>query len=45
MYEAGMNVPEEFEIIDFQGGVYAVATDIDQQTDLSVTHPVRKWEI
>ena len=33
MYEDGMNVPDEFEIIDFQGGLYAVATDIDQQTD------------
>lgn len=33
MYEDGMNVPNEFEIIDFQGGLYAVATDIDQNTD------------
>ena len=28
-----MNVPNEFEIVDFQGGLYAVATDIDQKTD------------
>ena len=33
MYEDGMEVPEEFDIIDFQGGLYAVATDIDQKTD------------
>lgn len=33
MYEDGMTVPPEFEIIEFQGGLYAVATDIDQQTD------------
>ena len=33
MYEEGMDVPKEFEIIDFQGGLYAVATDIDQKTD------------
>lgn len=33
MYENGMNVPNEFEIVDFQGGFYAVATDIDQKTD------------
>ena len=26
-------VPEEFDIIDFQGGIYAVVTDIDQKTD------------
>ncbi len=33
MHEDGMNVPKELEIIDFQGGLYAVATDIDQKTD------------
>lgn len=33
MHEDGMNVPDEFEIIDFPGGLYAVATDIDQKTD------------
>ena len=33
MYDEGMDVPEEFEIIDFKGGLYAVATDIDQKTD------------
>lgn len=34
MYEDGMSVPSEFEIIDFKGGLYAVATDIDQKTDM-----------
>lgn len=34
MYEAGLDVPSEFEIIDFPGGLYAAATDIDQQTDM-----------
>lgn len=33
MYEEGMDVQVEFEIIDFKGGLYAVATGIDQQTD------------
>lgn len=33
MYEDGMAVPPELEIVDFQGGLYAVATDIDQKTD------------
>ncbi|MBE6884156.1 MAG: GyrI-like domain-containing protein [Ruminococcaceae bacterium] len=33
LYEEGMIVPDCFDIIDFQGGLYAVATDIDQQTD------------
>ena len=34
MYEDNMSVPSEFEIIDFQGGLYAIATDIDQKTDM-----------
>lgn len=34
LYEEGMDVPKEFEIIDFEGGLYAVATDIDQKTDM-----------
>ena len=34
LYEPGMNVPEEFAVIDFHGGLYAVTTDIDQQTDM-----------
>ena len=33
MFEDGMVIPPELEIIDFQGGLYAVATDIDQKTD------------
>ena len=33
MFEEGMAVPPELEIIDFPGGLYAVATDIDQKTD------------
>lgn len=32
-YEDGMQVPPDFDIIDFKGGLYAVATGIDQQTD------------
>lgn len=35
MFEEGMSVPAEFDIIDFSGGLYAVATDIDQQTDIN----------
>ncbi len=33
LWEEGMVIPSEFEVIDFQGGLYAVATDIDQKTD------------
>lgn len=28
-----MSIPKEFDMIDFQGGLYAVAADIDQKTD------------
>ena len=34
LYEEGMSVPEGYEIVPFKGGLYAVATDIDQQTDM-----------
>lgn len=34
-YENGMNVPEEFEITNFKGGLYAVVTDIDGRTDMN----------
>lgn len=44
MLEDGMSVPSEFEIIDFQGGLYAVATDIDQKTDMdSMNAEVNKF--
>lgn len=33
LYAEGMEPPEEFPIIDFKGGLYAVATGIDQKTD------------
>ena len=33
LYEDGMEIPQPLSVIDFQGGLYAVATDIDQQTD------------
>lgn len=33
VFEEGMVVPSEFEVIDFEGGLYAVATDVDQKTD------------
>jgi len=31
MYDESMAVPDDFAIIDFSGGLYAVATDIDGQ--------------
>lgn len=31
IYSEGMNVPQDFSIVDFPGGLYAVATDVDGQ--------------
>ncbi len=33
MHSEGLTLPEGAELIDFPGGMYAVATGIDQQTD------------
>lgn len=33
LYEEGMALPDGAEIVNFPGGMYAVATGIDQQTD------------
>lgn len=33
LYREGMAVPESFEAVDFPGGLYAVATDIDGESN------------
>ena len=33
LYEEGMDVPKEYDIIDFKGGLYAIATAIDGQSN------------
>lgn len=33
IYEEGMDVPEEYRIVDFPGGLYAVATGKDNDDD------------
>lgn len=35
IYEDGMTVPKRFDIVDFKGGLYAVSTDIDGQTNVA----------
>ena len=34
LHEEGLDVPADFSVIDFPGGLYAVTTGIDQQTDV-----------
>ena len=41
LYEAGMQVPQGYAVIDFSGGLYAVATDIDGETDIAALDAVR----
>ena len=43
MYHDGMHVPEDFSIIDFQGGLYAVATDIDGADDSEIMGVIREF--
>lgn len=35
LYDEGLAVPPEYEIVDFRGGLYSVATDIDRHTDVA----------
>jgi len=42
LYEPSINVPNEFEIIDFKGGLYAVSCDIDQKTDIEAMKKIKK---
>ena len=41
MAEDGLDVPDRFQVIDFQGGLYAVTPGIDKQTD----HEKRNAEV
>ena len=35
VYKKGMETPKGYDIIDFKGGLYAIGTDIDGQTDMT----------
>lgn len=43
MYSDGVNVPDDFNIIDFPGGLYAVATDIDGQDSSEIMSAIRDF--
>ncbi|MEJ6951811.1 AraC family transcriptional regulator [Natronospora cellulosivora (SeqCode)] len=43
MYSEGMEVPEEFNIVDFPGGLYAVTTDIDGQDNSEAKSAIKKF--
>jgi hypothetical protein len=43
MYCEGMNVPDDFSIIDFPGGLYAVASEIDGQDSSEVISVIKNF--
>jgi hypothetical protein len=43
IYEEGMRVPEEFELVDFPGGLYAVATGIDGRDSSDVMAAIQEF--
>src|SRR5690554_6191131 len=43
IYEEGMNVPADFDIIDFPGGLYAVASEIDGQDSSEVISVIKNF--
>ncbi len=34
LFDESLDVPSEFEILEFDGGLYSVVTDIDQHTNM-----------
>lgn len=43
MYSEGMKIPDDFNIIDFSGGLYAVATDIDGKDNVDVINVIKNF--
>ncbi|MCP3967694.1 MAG: AraC family transcriptional regulator [Lentisphaerae bacterium] len=43
IFSGGMEVPEEFDIIDFPGGLYAVATGIDNEGGAEVLMSIKEF--
>ena len=43
VHHDGMNVPDDFSIIDFPGGLYAVATEVDGQDSAEVISVIRDF--
>lgn len=43
IYEAGMTVPEDFAVVDFPGGLYAVATDVDGESNSAAIAKIKSF--
>jgi AraC family transcriptional regulator len=42
MFSEGMNIPEDFQLVDFEGGLYAVATEIDGEDSTELMTEIRR---
>lgn len=42
-YHDGMNIPVEFDIVDFPGGLYAVASGVDGQDSTDVVRGIKEF--
>jgi len=43
MYEENMNVPDDFDLIEFQGGLYAVASGIDGENNTRAIQTIKHF--
>lgn len=43
IYSEGMRIPDDFSIIDFPGGLYAVATDIDGKDNANAINTIKNF--
>ena len=43
MYHQDMQVPEEFDVVDFPGGLYAVASGIDNHDSTEVVRVIKEF--
>ena len=43
IYSEGMKIPDDFKIVDFSGGLYAVASDIDGKDNTEVLNQIKDF--
>lgn len=43
MYQEAMVIPEEFSVVDFPGGLYAVATDVDGEDNSKALGAIKSF--
>lgn len=43
VYSEGMEVPADFEVVDFSGGLYAVASEIDGQDSTETIQAIKRF--